>query len=242
MSLDASVTPHQPEPAEGISSPAGSSGSGLAMADHQTELYRILLERSETPADWYRGALIALADTSNPERFVHAAHSIRELMKKLHVFMHVARAGDPGDLGTKFRNMADGWEGAREASTCRGDSGWNGTIDGHLQRGLQRVDETVAWFRINRPAFRETSIALFRQVDVSPRRLPPTIEEAQVKRWQELYDYFNKVAHHSKRTAAVEFAENFEAAERFMLERLRPETAKEFARLDKLIEEAESAN
>ena len=69
--------------------PAHLLGPGFVMADQQLELYRILVKRSDTAADWYRGALMALADLNNPERFAQAAHSLRELMKKLHIFMEV---------------------------------------------------------------------------------------------------------------------------------------------------------
>lgn len=45
------------------------------------------LRRREQPkyplGDWYLGALWALAEVNNPERFAQAAHSLRELMEKL---------------------------------------------------------------------------------------------------------------------------------------------------------------
>jgi hypothetical protein len=56
------------------------------MTSNQTGVWRLLLEKQTDKyrlADWYLGALYALANHNNPDRFAHAAQSLRELFEKL---------------------------------------------------------------------------------------------------------------------------------------------------------------
>ena len=70
----------------------------FVLTDQQLELYEALSEKSEKAGAWYRGALVALSNDNNPERFVQAAHSIRELIKNLHKFIDVPGCGFAGNL------------------------------------------------------------------------------------------------------------------------------------------------
>ncbi len=52
----------------------------------QQELVDALREKEKDGlkiADWYLGALHALANRSNPDRIAQAAHSLRELLEKI---------------------------------------------------------------------------------------------------------------------------------------------------------------
>jgi hypothetical protein len=57
--------------------------SKLALTNKQSTLFRVLLGRSERIARIYVGAIIALNDELDPERFCKAAHQMRELMEKI---------------------------------------------------------------------------------------------------------------------------------------------------------------
>jgi hypothetical protein len=221
------------------SPPASLAGQALVLEGQQAELERVLLALSETAAGWYRGALHALQNGHNPERFVQAAHSLRELMKKLHVFTEVAPEGDEARMSDKFREMADAWERGRDASGCHVDGVWGGQIDEALHGALRAADKAIAWLRTNMPSFKQTSIAVFRHFDVSPRRLPSRVEAEHFDVWSKLYRFFVQVCHHDRETDDAEFADSLYALERFMLDRLKPETYREQTQLDELIQEAE---
>jgi hypothetical protein len=214
----------------------------FVLTGQQLELYRALSEKSEKAAGWYHGGLIAFSNASNPERFVQAAHSIRELIKNLHKFIDVPAKSDKARMGDKFRTLADRWDKAKKKTSCHDGKVWEGRIDDHLRRGLAAVDEAIEWLRVNRPTVRETSIALIRGLDVSRRRLPPSLETTHYTEWKALYDYFVAVCHHDRETDENEFSTNLYAFERFVLDRVRPKTLKEQTLIDQLIAEAEDVH
>jgi hypothetical protein len=211
----------------------------FVLAGQQLELYGTLREWDERAGEWYRGALVALSNPNNPERFVHAAHSIRELMKNLHNFIDAPVQADGAKLGDKFTALSSKWEKAREASACHTDDVWDGPIDRHLRRALAVIDSTVAWYRTNRVTWKETSLTVIRQLDVSQRPLPPSLETARFAEWDALLNYFIAVCHHGRATDETEFSTRLYAFERFVLDRAKPKTSSEQATLDQLIAEAE---
>lgn len=230
-------------PTTEVVSPGSLPGADqVVLADQQLELHRVLFERSEKAAEWYRGALIALANGGNPERFVHAAHSIRELMEKLHVLIDVPAQTDKTTLKGKFKALADIWDKARASSSCNNNGAWSGPIDHHLRRGLVAVDRMIEWFRANRPSFRDVSLAVFRELDVSKRPLPSSLEARHFKEWSDLNDFFQSVSHHRHETDDAEFSARLYAFERFVLDMARPRTSEEQTLLDQLIAEAEGGS
>jgi hypothetical protein len=211
----------------------------LTLEGQQLEFHRVLSERSREAPDWYLGALIARSTVNNPERFVQASQSVRELMKHLHRFFGIPIAADETRLGDKFSALSHRWEKSRAATACHSDGVWDGPIDRPLRWALITVDETIDWHRSNRQTRRTTSIALLTELDVSRRPLPPSLEDAYYEKWSALHDYFVTTAHHGRSTNEAEFDENLNTLERLILDLVAPKTSAEQELIDKLVEEAE---
>jgi hypothetical protein len=213
------------------------------LAGQQIALYRTLASRSPRLAARYLGARIALADSTNPEHLVQAAHSIRELVDDLHTISDLPAAAAPASdkrLSDAFSEMETKWERAKKQSECHADGEWKGEIDEPAQRAFRAVEAAIEWNREERPRRRETYRLAIRSIDVSERTLPGFIEERFIELWDECRTYFIKVCHHGIDPTDEEFTVALEEFERFVLERLNPRTYEDQATLDEIIEEAES--
>ena len=93
----------------------------IELTGQHLAVYRALAERSEQLAGWYLGARLATNETANPERFVHAAHSLRELMEKLSSVMNLPAKVVGGRLGDQVAKMEKAWERAKSSSSCHAD-------------------------------------------------------------------------------------------------------------------------
>jgi hypothetical protein len=212
---------------------------GAQLVGQQIAVYRALSEQSTRLAGWYLGGCAALLVPANPERFVHAAHSLRELMNNLHTISTLPVEAQGGRLGDKFDAMTEKWERAKRNSGAFGDDGWSGTIDDAARRGFEAVDEAISWQKQNRPKWKEQHRSTLRGLDVSGRPLPGFIEDHFVEMWHELRGYFVDVCHHRIATTEEDFLAALEQLEKFILDRLKPRTFTEQATLDALIAEAE---
>jgi hypothetical protein len=210
----------------------------VALVGQQLDFYRALAEQDMRVAGWYLGARITLSNTKNPERLAQAAHSLRELMDKLHPVLGLPAEVEGGRLGDRFAVMTDRWERAKRQSSCHTDGVWSGKIDEAARRGFTAVDQAIEWQRKNRPRREETYRATIRALDVSGRVLPSWIEDTHVRLWDDLRDYFVRVCKHGQ-TEEGEFSAALHTFELFVLERLKPRTYPEQATLDQLIAEAE---
>jgi hypothetical protein len=209
------------------------------LSGQQLGFYQALAEQDGRVAGWYLGARLTLLNTRNPERLQQAAHSLRELMDKLLPVLRLPAEAEGGRLGDRFAVMTSRWETAKEQSRCHTDGVWSGEIDEAARRGFTAVEEAIEWQRQNRPKRKETYRATIRALDVSGRPLPAWIEDIHVELWDDLRDYFVRVCHHDRETDEDEFTGALHTLERFVLERLKPPTYAEQARLDQLIAEAE---
>jgi hypothetical protein len=222
----------EPAPTADLVDEGGLSGQQLGF-------FQALAEQDSRIARWYLGARITLLNRKNPERLQQAAHSLRELMDKLHPVLGLPAKAEGGRLGDRFAAMTAKWETAKEQSGCHTDGVWRGEIDEAARRGFIAVDEAIEWQRQNRPKRKETYRATIRALDVSGRPLPSWIEDTHVMLWDKLRDYFVLVCHHDRETDEDEFSAVVHTLEVFVLERLKPRTYEEQATLDQLIAEAE---
>lgn len=207
----------------------------------QAAFYRAIAERDAGLGGWYFGARVALANPANPEIFVHAGHSIRELMNNLHNIVDVpAKSVDSGRLSDVFNTMADRWDRGRKRSRCFTDGVWSGEIDDPARTSFAAVEEAITWHRENRPRRRETVRTTIRGLDASKRPVPSWIEDKKIDLWDELRDFFIAVCHHGRETDEVEFSGALDALERFVLDQLRPRTFDQQDALADLIRQAEN--
>lgn len=225
---------------EGVKPLSASDLGVVQLAGQQLAFYRALAERDAALAAWYLGARVVLMTPANPERLVHAAHSVRELMDNLHKISNVpVQAKVGGGLGDAFAVMTDKWEKAKRTSRAYGVDGWSGEIDAPAQRGFAAVDAAIAWQKENRPKRKEQHRTTLRGIDVSPRALPAFIEDRLIELWDDMRDYFVYVCHHGRETSEEDFLATLDQLEKFVLDRLNPRTFSEQATIDLLIAEAE---
>lgn len=111
---------------------------------HQHQLLALLRvkQTAEYPLSvWYHGALHALADTGNPERLSHAAHSLREMLEKLPKWTGVPVADVSVGVFKGLRHaIKDGIERAKKHY----NNGWNGEITSTLRKALGHVEKYIA--------------------------------------------------------------------------------------------------
>jgi|SRR6266542_4274358 len=219
--------------------PLAEAADEFGLVGQQLAFYRALAEQDGRVAGWYLGARITLLNIKNPERLEQAAHSLRELVDKLHPVLGLPAQAEGGRLGDTFAAMTTRWEEAKRQSSCHTDGVWSGEIDEVARRGFAAVDEAIEWQRKNRPRRKETYRVTIRALDVSGRALPAWIEDTHVQLWEDLRDYFVRVCHHDRETNEDEFGAALDTLEAFVLERLKPPTYAEQATLDQLIAEAE---
>ena len=87
-------------------------------------------------ASMFKGALIAMKQENNPEAFVHAALSLRELIVNFERTINLPLSGyetekDAGFVKVNVGHYAGRWSDTKSVSVCfvRDSSSWAGTID-----------------------------------------------------------------------------------------------------------------
>jgi hypothetical protein len=209
------------------------------MSVQQLALHEALEERATELARMYIGALIVLSNPDNPDRLPQAAHSLRELMEKIPRYLAVETRASRGNLKDEARKLEERWNNTVENSACYDDGNWNGSIDRHLQRLLQRLQQFFDWFDEHHPLRRTETATVLRQLDGSGRTLPARLEDQEVKGWLAIRDYFVSVSHHRTPPPEEDFRARMDALERFLLDRLRPRTFADFDVIDDIIQEGE---
>ena len=94
----------------------------------QNKLYRALNELNPDLARMYHGVLLVLADDKNPERFVFAAHGLRELMEKLPRYLGIPIRQPGGELVKAVSHLQDLWEKVKKERQNFLDQGFVGLI------------------------------------------------------------------------------------------------------------------
>jgi hypothetical protein len=212
------------------------------LTGRQRELLLALSKESPKLGDLYLGAIVTLPRNDNPDRFAQACLSLRELMDKLPEWLpSLPTRKKPVPMGTKVRDFADSWAVTRTKSKCRVAAVWSGPIDGHLEKGLARVDDLVTWVHEEFPARRAQTTKLLQHLDPNAVPLPENIEERRAKQWMDAYEFFNKVAHHNvPEPNEVEIARFLLFLESFLLEVFRPKTFDKLKTLDQIIARGEA--
>ncbi len=211
------------------------------LSPQQQAVREALEEKYPDLATIYQGAVLVLRQDNNPERFVHAAHSLRELMEKFPRVARVEQQAHGETLTQEVIRIRTLWQSATNRSTCHGEDGWAGTIDGPLSKLLEGVDRLIAWFDGHKPRRDEEAQRFLQTVEASGRALPAPLARLNTRYWMELREYFQGVAHH-RGSSPDEFAQYVEALERLLLDLLHPRTFGDFDAIDQLVEAGESTD
>src|SRR6266571_2623592 len=209
----------------------------LQMSGQKRGLYEALVEIHQNLADTYLGALTAIS-SNNPDRLAQAAHSLRELIEKLP--MYIGMPFRSANLGEKVQNLAEQWK--KVVKHYQGSDGpqWSGDIDSHLRKFLTKLDEFFTWHAANRQTRSQQKLNVLRRLDRLGLAFPGPIQEAWVEQWKDLHAYFESVAHHRDLHRLEDFEWRVSVLEEFLLSWLRPRTFDNHTTIDELIKEGET--
>ena len=212
----------------------------ITLSPRQRDVFDALSESSTGLANMYFGAIAVLLQIQNPDRIALAAHGLRELMEKAPQYLDLAVSRSTGaSLGAKVNEIKVTWIAVVKKSTCRA-SGWSGEIDTHLRKFLRRAEAFFEFHDQKFPKLVERAREIVRHFDPLKGKLPEPLSNLRATAWQEMAEYFIKVAHHRIAQSDAEFLPWVQALELFLLDGLRPRTAGDQAALKKIIQEAES--
>jgi hypothetical protein len=206
--------------------------------NQQQTLNKAILEKDTDLSTMYLGALTVL-DSENPDRHALAAHGLRELMEKIPRIVEIRIKAGKDTLKTRVINLESLWKTTCKRSDCRRSKVWKGEIDKHLSKWLKEADKFFRWFNEHRPRRRAETAATLRGLDGSGRILPPPLEDLNIRKWEDIRDYFEGVSHHRTFQSPEEFNQWLDALEVMLLDMLRPRTYEEFDLIDKIIQEGE---
>jgi dGTP triphosphohydrolase len=212
----------------------------LKLSGHQQTLYKGLVDKDQRLADIYLGSLTVLAHTGNPDRLALAAHGVRELIEKIPRFVDVQVKAQTESLKVKVRDLEDCWQTTLRNTACYKGGTWGDCIDSALSKMLKRLQAFFEWFNEHQPRRKAEIAATLQELEGSGRILPKLLEDLSIRDWDEIRDFFQGVCHHRKLTTPEEFSRRLDELERFLLDRLLPQTFADFDRIDEIIREGES--
>ena len=198
----------------------------IQLTQQQQDVIRALQSRESDIyplSQWYLGALYALVNPHNPDRFSQAAQSFRELVEKLpEVVLEGDLQIDSYDLREIRRQLTTRIVRDRQ----RYQDGWNGKS---IDEGLaETLEEASTYFeKSEQPSRREQILMSVVSIDPLASQLDMGILNSKRDRILEASQVFQKVAHHRGIADEKEFARSQEVLDRIILDLLAPITAQD---------------
>ena len=152
-----------------------------SLSGQQRALYEALVKKDQRLANMYLGSLLVLNHTHNPEHLAHASHSLRELMEKLPMYLDMPVPTQLPTLKVKVQQLSQVWDHTHRNSTCRGNPGWQGSIDKPLLKLLTKMEEFFGWFATERPTRKQRTSKILRNLDPIGLPLPKPIEDLRIE-------------------------------------------------------------
>lgn len=212
--------------------------SKFRLTNEQSTLLTVLHGRSERIAQMYLGAIIAVNDGEDPERWCKAAHEIRELMMSMAEIADVEIRALNESLGQKVAELEFEFDSMVENSTLKAPK-WDGPTDQPMQLWLNKTTAFFVWKKTHNRRRRVEFTEVLRALDGPNRLLPAEIEESNVDSWMNTKSYFDKIAHHGSDAIEREFTERMAYVEGVLHNKLNPKTFPNLDALDAIIEEGE---
>jgi hypothetical protein len=191
----------------------------------------------------YLGAIYAMEDSGNVDRFAHGAHGFRELMEKLARSVTAAQVpsqkGSSPSLPSLVQELNKLWEKTKRNSGNLKNGGCQGNIDHHLARLLGGLEEFFNKVDNFTPPRDQQGANLLKHTDFIHAPLPEPIEQLRIQEWKQYNKYFEQVAHHGSVASKDEFAAWVIRFEEFLHGRLIPQTTRSKKKLLAIIKEGE---
>ena len=207
----------------------------LQLIPRQQDVLRALQGRENEKyplSQWYLGALYALANHYNPDRFSQAAQSLREVVEKL------PRIVQESDLQISSYNVP---ENRRDIASRIADDrhryqeAWNGKlIDPSLAETLDRA--SIYFEKIQQPSRRQQLQMAVVSIDPLANQFDAEILRSKRDRINRVGQQLEKFAHHRGTEDASEFANLLEVLETTILDLLAPITAQDQQEIRSILE------
>lgn len=177
-----------------------------------------------------RGALVAIKQDEqvNPELFVHAAQSLRELMDGFEEMRVSEQTDQPngdeaGNNETKRREYAEKWTRLITSSTCfeQASASWTGMIDSPLRVFLADTEAFIRRYYACDKYLKTKRAKIMITFDPMFENLSEDEQQRIGREWRGLKEFFNGVAHHS-RTTRQKMENELERLEIFLHRKLTP--------------------
>ena len=174
------------------------------------------------------GAIRALREEDNPESFVHASQSARELIEKFEHAMHGLTSTALDEAGRdNFKDRMEGlgkkWNSAKTGSGAFHKGIWQGKVDAPLGGFLDATEEFFNWYARHDIYRKNKESAVVLRLDPMFSALSQTDQKRLTREWVELRKFFNSVAHHREEGVTKEKMEEALARlVRYLHRRLAP--------------------
>ena len=191
-------------------------------------------ETDECPlGDWYLGALYALHNKYNPDRFAQAAQSLRELLEKLPKVFHESDVIRPHNFKEIRKNINRRWIKDKK----RYDGKWKGeTVTTHFDETLRAIDR---YLELNQMADRRVPIqSAIRQIDPMADIFDPKIQKEKDNRFREIWTKLQSFAHHGSNPDEQRFMACFSAIDQIIFDLLAPITAQNQQEIRSILEKS----
>ena len=208
------------------------------LTGYRQALFEALRRRDTRVADFYRGALVVVADRGNPEAIFQAAHSIREMLEKVPLLVGGTSAPSQrltdkvAPLRAKFKKLQP---------NLNEDGSWKPGSESKIAKLLQDLRELCDWMDANVQQRKVQMRTLLRALVGPGILLPSDVEEAELDELMDHKGYFTKLAHHGFSPTEEEFYNRLSQAETILLRKLNPEPSADFEAIDALLQEVSDA-
>lgn len=211
----------------------------LELLDKQITLLQILNEKDTRLGSMYKAALIVIkCETMENERFVLAAHNIRELMEKLPKHIDVDIPG-PRNYYPLIKKQTELFQHAKQSTTFN-DNKWCGFIDDILKNFLIETERICSKFiQMEDERSKRFSKALC-NFGGWEQQLPSVLRKQNENLWKQMMNFFVAVCHHKRMSSEEEFLQYLSMLEDFLINQLEPKVFEDFDLIDSIIEEGEA--
>lgn len=203
----------------------------------QKQLYNVLKLKNEDLAQRYISALQALSQSTNGDRFYHAACSIRDILVKLPTVIDIPiDNGASQSLNIFANNLLQERKKMLDNNRWPTDPNWQEDGGKSFKKLCVKIDAMVDGNIRIKKARQIVSQSIIRKQNFHVVPLPDDIESTRVKEWITYQDYFSAMTHCNP-TNEIIFLNHLKHLEYFLLNCLEPRTFDIQEELQKIIED-----
>lgn len=195
------------------------------------EILRTAKSQKYSLSDWYLGAIYAVRNTCNPDRFSQAGQSLRELLEKLpRIFVQ----SDTPESGSNLKELRSKLHARIRADKDRYRGELEGKIiDAELAGSIHFVEKYLELSQ--RPSRAEQIHSVMNKLDPMYYALDQDIRHEKHSKFRELWAKFEGLAHHQPIASEESFWQLLAQAESLIIDLLAPISAQDQCAIRALI-------